>query len=123
FHPRRKGSDLRGVRDVALNRVELRVFCFHLIEHRLAAASHDDRIAEFEKLERESKADAGRASSDENGATGEFHRNSFIADDTNRNSVFEVRLLMIEPFGYECSSTACASSLETAAGFTPNHIE
>src|SRR6185437_13449219 len=92
FYMRREVGYLRWLRDVALNRVELRVLCFHLIERRLTPASHDDCIVEFEKFEREGKTDAGRASSDENGATSEFHKSSFITEDTNR---------MVSPkFGY-----------------------
>jgi hypothetical protein len=41
--------------------VELRILRFHLIEHRLAAASHDDLVAEREKLEGKGEADAGGA--------------------------------------------------------------
>ena len=54
LHMRRKGGDLRGVCDIALNGVELWVFRFHLIEHGLAATSHDDLVAEFKKLQSES---------------------------------------------------------------------
>ena len=78
FHARRERGDLRRVRDVALDRVELRVLRLHLIEHSLAPTSHDDLIAEFEELERESKADAGGAPGDEDGATSEFHKSPFV---------------------------------------------
>ena len=52
FHARREGGDLRRVRDVALDRVELRVLRLHLIKHSLTPTSDDDLIAEFEELER-----------------------------------------------------------------------
>ena len=68
LHARREGGDLRGIRDVALDGVELRILCLHLIEHRLTPTRHNDLVAEFEELEGESKADAGRASGDEDGA-------------------------------------------------------
>jgi hypothetical protein len=69
---------LRGVRDVALDGVKLRVLCLHLIEHRLASARHDHLIAEFDELERKSKANAGGAPGNEDGATGEFHTSPFV---------------------------------------------
>ena len=73
-HPRREGGDLGGIRDVALDGVELRVLHLHLVQHRLASTSHDDFVAEFDELERESKADASRAPGDEDGTTAEIHR-------------------------------------------------
>jgi hypothetical protein len=78
LHSRRKGGDLRGIPNVILDGVELWVFSLHLVEHFLSATRHDDLVAEFDELERESKADTGRAASDEDGASGEFHRNPFL---------------------------------------------
>ena len=69
---------MRGIRDVALDGVELRIFCLHLVQHSPAATCHDDFIAEFGKFKRESKADAGGASGDEDGAICKFHRSPFI---------------------------------------------
>jgi hypothetical protein len=43
----------------------------------LSPTDHDDLVAKIEELKGESKADAGRASGDENGAAGEFHMNPF----------------------------------------------
>ena len=57
-----------GFGDVALDRVELRVFRLYLVEHCLAPPGHDDLVSEFGELERESKSDAGRAPGDEDGA-------------------------------------------------------
>src|SRR6185437_10403541 len=74
FNASCKGCDLRRICNIALDGVELWIFCLQLIERRLPSTGHDDLVSEFEKLEREGKADAGRASSDENGATGEFHK-------------------------------------------------
>jgi hypothetical protein len=59
--------------------VELRVVRFHLVEHRLAPASDDDLVAEFEELEGESKSDAGGASGDEDSATFEIHKIPFMS--------------------------------------------
>jgi len=50
------------------------VLRLHLIEYRLAPTSHDNLVAEFEELERESKAEAGGAAGDEDGATSKIHR-------------------------------------------------
>src|SRR6185437_3078353 len=79
FHPLRKGRDLRWIGDVALVGAEFRIFRLHLIQHLLAATSHDDLVAEFEELERESKADTGRAAGDENGSISKIHRSPFMA--------------------------------------------
>ena len=70
---------MHGIRDVALDCVELRVVRFHLVEHRLAPASDDDLVAEFEELEGESKSDAGGASGDEDSATCEIHKLPFMS--------------------------------------------
>src|SRR5712691_5695074 len=78
LHARCEGGDLSGIRDVALDGVNLRVLRFHLIEHRLAPTSHDYLVAEFEELECKSKADAGGAPGYENSATFQFHKSPFV---------------------------------------------
>ena len=54
FHARCEGGDLRRVRDIALDRVELRVLRLHLIKHSLTPTSDYDFIAQFEELQGES---------------------------------------------------------------------
>jgi hypothetical protein len=71
---------LRGIRNVTLDGVELWVFSLHLVEHLLSATRHDDFVAEFDELERESKTNAGRTAGDENGASSEFHKCPFLAE-------------------------------------------
>src|SRR5206468_7361983 len=79
LHARSQGSDLHGIRDVALDCVELRAVRFHLVEHSLAPASDDDLVAEFEELEGESTADAGGTAGDEDSATFEIHKIPFMS--------------------------------------------
>ena len=78
LHSRCEGGDLRGICDVTLDGVELWVFRFHLVEHFLAATRHDDFVAEFDELERESKTDTGGTAGNDDGASSEFHRRPFV---------------------------------------------
>src|SRR6185437_11148840 len=54
LHARREGGDFCGIRDIALDGVKFRILRLHLVEHRLAPASHDHLVSEFDELERES---------------------------------------------------------------------
>src|SRR6185437_3413299 len=78
FHPLRERRDLRWICDVALDGVKFRILRLYLIQRRLAATSHDDFVAEFEKFERESEADTRGAAGDKNGAISKFHKSPFM---------------------------------------------
>jgi len=108
---RRKGRDLSGARDIALDHVKLRVFRLHLIEHSAAPASHDDFVSEFEKLDGKREANTCRASGNKDRATCDFHKTPFV------------RLISVKDHFDYGRSAASASSLGTVAGFTPNQIE
>ena len=73
-HARRQSSNLRGIGDVATDRVQLRISRFYSVEHLLPAPGDDDFVAELEKLQSECEANPGGAAGDEDGATSEIHR-------------------------------------------------